>query len=237
MFSNSRTRALKLAGVGAVAAGAIVAAPAALAVPTHAAPASAVAAKKLSPPFTLGLSSYKVKPGQALTASGLAYARAGLPLTLVSKAISSAKFVNGLPAVTTPALVEGIYKTTIHIPPAIKDGTYTIKLLFKGKQVSSINNLRVVSPSSKHGGGTTTGCAGIGFTVLHNDHAGVAFLPKGPYTVSSRTMACDVASEKFTAFLAAAGKPLAGWKSSTTGSGHAVFTQTSNGHGFTVAKK
>ena len=54
------------------------------------------------------LSSNTVKPGAKLTISGLAYARAGLNVTILSRAISSARTVNGLPAVQTPALAEGI---------------------------------------------------------------------------------------------------------------------------------
>jgi hypothetical protein len=233
MFSRSPMRALKLAGIGVAATAVVAAAPAAVAAPAPAHSARVAVAKKptLSPPFTLGLSDNTAKPGQRIVASGLANARAGLPLTLISKAISSSKSVKGFPAVTTPALVEGIFRTTIRIPPAIKNGTYTIKLKFKGKQVAQ-TTVRVISNSPVRGG-----CAGIGFTVLHNDKAGVAYLPKGGYNVTSRNISCSAASQQFVKFLAAAGKPLAGWTSSSSGTGKGTFTQKSNGHSFSVAKK
>ncbi len=138
----------------------------------------AVTHAKLSSPFTIGLSSTTVKPGAKLTISGLAYARAGLSLTIMSDAIASAQAVNGVPAVQTPALVEGIYHTTVRVPPATEPGVYSVQLRFGNRQVASISNLRVVAPGSPTGGSTGLNrCAAIGFTVLHNDRAGTAYLP------------------------------------------------------------
>ncbi len=241
MSYKSPINTLKLAGIGVIASSALAAAPAALATAAHAPsshsrPVAAAAASprlQQSSPFTLGLSSYNVKPGATITASGLAYARAGLPLTVMSHAISSKTVVDGYPAVQTPALVEGIYKTTLHIAANAKPGTYRVLVQFNGKTVASVNDLHVTST----GGGSTTGCAGIGFTVLHNDRAGVAYLPQGAYNVTSRTDSCAFASQAFTQFLAAAGKNLKGWSSSTPGSGRATFTQTRNHHSFSVAHK
>ena len=151
MFSNSRSRIspLKLAGIGAIAATALAAAPAALAATSGGAPvAPAAVPAKVSAPFTIGLSATTVKPGAKLTISGLAYARAGLNLTIVSDAIASAQTVNGIPAVQTPALVEGIYHTTVRVPPATEPGVYRVQLRFGNRQVASISNLRVVAPGS-----------------------------------------------------------------------------------------
>jgi hypothetical protein len=239
MFPKSRSRisSLKVAGIGAMAATALVAAPAALAATSGGAPAtpSAVPAKA-SAPFTIGLSSSSAKPGAKLTISGLAYARAGLNVTIMSDAISSARDVNGVPAVQTPALVEGIYHTTVRVPPATEPGVYSVMLSFGNRQVAS-TKLRVVAASSNTGGPTRLNrCAGIGFTVLHNDRAGSAYLPAGAYTVSSSNMDCGTASADFTSFLAGAGKPIAGWNTASPAAGRATFSQRNSGLSFSVAK-
>jgi hypothetical protein len=234
--NRSRISPLKLAGVSVIAATALAAAPAALAATSGGAalpPASAHVTN--SSPFTIGLSSNTVQPGAKLTVSGLAYARAGLNVTIVSRAIASARTVNGVPAVQTPALVEGIYQTTVRVSPATKPGVYSVQLRFGNRQVATVGNLRVVSPGSSTGGQTGLDrCAGIGFTVLHNDRAGSAYLPAGGYTVSSPSMACGTASADFTSFLAGAGKPIAGWTTTSTAAGRATFTQQSSGLSFTV---
>jgi hypothetical protein len=240
MFPNrSRISPLKLAGIGAIAAAALAGAPGALAATsggaTAAAPASANVAK--SAPFTIGLSSTTVKPGQKFTISGLAYARAGLNLTVMSNAIMSSTTVSGVPAVQTPALVEGIYQTTVRVPPATEPGTYWVYLRFNNKQVAAIFSLRVVAAHSASGGSTKLDrCAGIGFTVLHNDRAGSASLPAGGYTVSSPNMDCGTASADFTSFLAGAGRQIAGWNTTSPAAGRATFTQRSSGLAFSVAK-
>src|SRR5262249_38741313 len=155
-------------------------------------------------------SSTKAKPGAQLTVSGLAYARAGLNLTIMSDAIASARTVNGVPAVQTPALVEGIYHTTVRVPPATEPGVYPVLLRFGNGQVASTKR-QVPAPGSPAGGGTGLNrCASISFTVLHNDRAGSAHLPAGPYTVSSSNMDCGTASAELTSFLAGAGKPVPG---------------------------
>lgn len=239
MFPNrSRISPLKLAGIGAIAATALAGAPAALAATSGgaaAAPASANVAK--SAPFTIGLSATTVKPGAKLTISGLAYARAGLNLTIMSNAIMSSRTVSGVPAVQTPALVEGIYQTTVRVPPATEPGVYWVYLRFNNKQVAAIRTLRVVAASASTGGSTRLDrCAAIGFTVLHNDRAGSAYLPAGGYTVSSPNMACGTASADFTSFLAGAGRPIAGWNTTSPAAGRATFTQRSSGLAFSVAK-
>ena len=102
---------------------------------------------------------------------------------------------------------------------------------------TSVANLRVVAPSSPTGGSTgLNACAGIGFTVLHNDRAGAAYLPGGAYTVSSRTMDCGTASADFTSFLAGAGKAIPGWNTTSPAAGRATFTQRNSGLSFSVAK-
>ena len=235
---RSRISPLKLASIGAIAATALAGAPAALAATSGgaaAAPASANVAK--SAPFTIGLSATTVKPGAKLTISGLAYARAGLNLTIMSNAIMSSRTVSGVPAVQTPALVEGIYQTTVRVPPATEPGVYWVYLRFDNKQVAAIRTLRVVAASSSAGGSTRLDrCAAIGFTVLHNDRAGSAYLPAGGYTVSSSNMDCGTASADFTSFLAGAGRPIAGWNTTSPAAGRATFTQRSSGLTFSVAK-
>jgi hypothetical protein len=160
-----------------------------------------------------------------------------LNLTIMSKAIASARRVNGIPAVQTPALVEGIYHTVVRIAPATAPGVYSVVLRFSNRQVASVNNLRVVAASSHTGGSSQLNrCAGIGFTVLHNDRAGTAYLPAGGYTVSSRNMDCGTASAEFTSFLAGAGKSIPGWTTSSPAAGRATFTQRSSALTFSVAK-
>ncbi len=83
----------------------------------------------------------------------------------------------------------------------------------------------------------TKGCAGIGFTVLHDDRAGHAVLPAGAYTLSSSKIACGTASADFAGFLARAGRGVPGWTSSSTAAGRATFSQPSSGLSFSVAKQ
>ena len=150
---HSRVSSFKLATMGAIAATALAGAPAAIAATSGgaaAAPASANVAK--SAPFTIGLSATTVKPGAKLTISGLAYARAGLNLTIMSNAIMSSRTVSGVPAVQTPALVEGIYQATVRVPPATEPGVYWVYLRFNNKQVAAIRTLRVVAANSPTAG-------------------------------------------------------------------------------------
>jgi hypothetical protein len=239
MFPQSRFRISPrtLAGVGAIAVTALAGAPAALAATSGGAPVTPAIAQAKSAPFTLGLSSTTVKPGQKIAVSGLAYARAGLNVTIMSNAIASSRTVGGMPAVQTPALVEGIYHTAVRISPATEPGVYSVALRFGNRQVASMNNLRVVAAGSRSGGSTRlNACAGIGFTVLNNDHAGPAYMPAGGYKVSSRNMDCGTASADFTGFLAGAGKPIAGWATTSAGGGRATFTQRNSGLSFSVGK-
>jgi hypothetical protein len=235
--TRSRISPFKIASIGAIAATALAGAPAALAATSGGAAVTPAIVHAKSAPFTLGVSASTVKPGQKITVSGLAYARAGLNLTIASDAIASSRTINGMPAVQTPALVEGIYHTTVRVPPATEPGIYSVILRFGNRQVASINNLRVVAPGSHTGGsGRLNACSGIGFTVLNNDHAGSAYMPAGKYTVSSRNMDCGTASADFTGFLAGAGKPIPGWTASSPAAGRATFTQRNSGLSFSVAK-
>jgi hypothetical protein len=224
------------AGIAAIAATALAGAPTALAASSGGVPMTPAIVHAKSAPFTLGVSSTTVMPGQKLTISGLAYARAGLNLTIMSDAIASSRTIAGIPAVQTPALVEGIYHTTVRIPPATEPGVYSVTLRFGNRQVASINNLRVAAAHSSGGATRLNGCAGISFTVLNNDHAGSAYMPAGGYKVSSRNMDCGTASADFTGFLAGAGKRIPGWTTSSQGAGRATFTQPDSGLSFSVAK-
>ena len=55
-------------------------------------------------------------------------------------------------------------------------------------------------------------CAGISFTVLHNDQSGGLVLPGGSYTVSSPNLGCPTASNYFTTFLNKYNNAIPGWK-------------------------
>ncbi len=237
MSIASRSRFAKFAGVGLIAATALTAAPVSFAATSGGAAVTAAAAKAESAPFTLGVNATTVKPGQKITISGLAYARAGENLTITSPAISSARTIAGMPAVQTPALVEGIYHATVRVPPATEPGVYPVILRFGNRQVASINNLRVIGAGSRTGKASRlTACNGINFTVLHSDRAGGASMPAGGYTVSSNNMDCGSASADLTSFLAGAGKQIPGWNTSSTVAGRATFTQRNSGLSFSVAK-
>jgi hypothetical protein len=237
MSLNTRSRLLKFAGVGAIAATALATAPMSMAATSGGVGINASAAQAKSAPFTLGVSAKTVKPGQKITVSGLAYARAGENVTIMSRAISSGRTVSGIPAVQTPAFVEGTYRTTVRISPSTKPGVYPVTLRFGNRQVASINNLTVVPAAARSGhAARLNACDGSSFGVLHNDRAGSAYLPAGRYTVSSNNMDCGSASADFTSFLAGAGKPIAGWTTASTAAGRATFTQTNSGLSFSVAK-
>ena len=237
MSIHTHSRIAKLAGLGAVAVTALAVAPMSFAATSGGVQPTAAVANAKSAPFTIGVSAATVTPGQKITISGLAYARAGKNLTIMSQAISSSRIVQGMPAVQTPALVEGIYHTTVRVPPATEPGVYPVILRFGNRQVASINNLQVIGSGSRNGRATgLSACAGIGFTVLNNDHAGRAYMPAGGYTVSSRNMDCGSASADFTGFLAGAGKQIPGWNATSTGAGVATFTQRNSGLSFSVTK-
>ena len=236
IHSRVRTSPLKLVGIGAVAVTALANVSTALAAQSGGAAVTPAIAHAKSAPFTIGVSAITAQPGQKLTISGLAYARAGLNLTITSDAIASSRAVAGVPAVQTPALVEGIYHTTVRVPPATEPGTYSVRLRFDNRQVA-VTNLRVVAAGSHTGDSTRfNACAGIGFTVLHNDRAGSAYLPAGGYTVASGTMDCGTASADFSSFLAGAGKAIPGWNATSPAAGRATFTQRNSGLSFSVAK-
>ena len=224
-------------GMGAATI-ALATAPAALAA-THATdtgaasltPVAAVVQAR-SAPFTIGLSARSVRGGSKVTISGLANARAGTPLTITSNALSSSRLVDGVPAVQTPTFVEGTYRTTVVVPPATKPGTYAIVLRAHGQKVAS-TSINVTA-----GGGRPTSrlaCAGIRFTVLHNDRSGGVTLPAGAYDVTSPNLDCGTASANFTTFLNKYNGSIPGWTASASGAGHATFTQRGTGRRFTVA--
>jgi hypothetical protein len=237
MSINPRSRIAKFAGVSAIAVTALTAAPMSLAATTGGVGLTASAAQATSAPFTLGVSTRTVTPGQKLTISGLAYARAGENVTIMSRAISSSRTVAGIPAVQAPTLVEGIYHTTVRVSPATGPGVYPVILRFGNRQVASINDLQVVAAgSSSAKAASITACSGVSFAVLHNDRAAGTHLPTGRYTVSSRNMACGSASADFTSALAGAGRQIPGWSAVSGGAGRATFTQNNSGLTYSVAK-
>jgi hypothetical protein len=235
--SRSRPSSRWFASIGVIAASALAAAPAAMASGAGGVALTQPEAQVAkSSPFTIGLSATKAQPGSKLTISGVAYARAGTNLTITSDAIMSSRTVGGVPAVQTPALVEGIYQTTVRVPPATAAGTYLVRLQLGNRRVGS-TTLQVVPAGSRHGHSTKlTSCARIGFTVLHNDRVAGVQLPAGAYAVSSPNLECGTASADFTTFLAGAGKAIAGWTTASTGAGRATFTQRNSGLSFTVTR-
>jgi hypothetical protein len=176
-----------------------------------------------------------VTAGSQVTVSGLAFARAGTPLTITSNAIGSSRLVNGVPAVRTPAFVEGTYRTTVVIPPATQPGTYTIVLSANGRQVAS-TSIQVTARGGAPAGRPTgrPACAGISFTVMHNDRSGGVALPQGGYTVSSPNLDCSTASADFTMFLDKYNGAIPGWTGSSSAAGRGTFTQRGTGKQFTV---
>jgi hypothetical protein len=198
---------------------------------------AAVAPRRTSSPFTVGLSSARVTPGSKVTIAGLAYARAGKPITISSDAIGSTRTVNGLPSVQTPAFVEGTYRTTVLVPPATRPGTYPVVVRFGGRQVAS-TSLRVVARGTQPASRTTgqSSCAGIGFSVLHNDRTGGVALPAGSYRVTSRNLDCGTASADFTQFLDRYQNAIPGWVGTQQAPGQGTFTQRGTGLSFSVAR-
>ena len=227
------------------AAVALAAAPAALAA-THASGAGAgagaagltpmpAAVQARSAPFTIGLSARSVAAGSKVTISGLANARAGTPLTIISDALSSSRLVDGVPAVRTSTFVEGTYRAVVVVPPATRPGTYAIVLRASGRKVASTSIM--VTARSRGGGGrpgNRRACAGIGFTVLHNDQSGGVRLPAGGYRVTSPNLDCSTASADFTTFLDRYNGAIPGWTASASGAGRGTFTQRATGRRFTV---
>jgi hypothetical protein len=78
------------------------------------------------------------------------------------------------------------------------------------------------------------GCAGIGFTVLHNDRSGGLVLPGGPYKVSSPDFSCKTASAYFTTFLDKYQGPIPGWTGKQLGYGYGTYTNNASKQYFTV---
>ena len=238
MFPNrSRISPLKLASLGAIAATALAAAPTALAATSGGAPVTPAAHAANSAPFTIGLSSTTVKPGAKLTISGLAYARAGLNVTILSRAISRAAPLAACRPSRRPRSSRASTRRRSGSPrrpsPACIRCSSVSATARSPRSATCASSLR-----ARTTGGSTRldRCAGIGFTVLHNDHADKAYLPGGAYTVSSPNMDCGTASAEFTSFLAAAGKPISGWTTTSPAAGRATFSQRSSGFSFTVAK-
>lgn len=78
-------------------------------------------------------------------------------------------------------------------------------------------------------------CAGISFTVLHNDRSGGVTLPAGKYTVSSPNLGCTTASALFKSFLRYPAA-IPGWKAAATATGWATYTKNNSSTRFTVKR-
>ena len=200
------------------------------------APAAAHVAK--SAPFTIGLSATTVKPGAKLTISGLAYARAGLNLTIMSNAIMSSRTVNGVPAVQTPALVEGIYQTTVRVPPATEPGVYCVYAALQQQARSPRSaTLRVVAANSPAAGrrNSTRAPASASPSCTTTARARRTCRPAGtPSPAATWTVGRRRPTSR--ASWPAPGRPIAGWNTTSPAAGRATFTQRNSGLTFSVAK-
>ena len=77
-------------------------------------------------------------------------------------------------------------------------------------------------------------CAGISFTVLHNDQSGGVVLPGGSYTVSSPNLGCSTASNYFTTFLNKYNLAIPGWKGVEIAKGWGTYIKNGSSTQFTV---
>ena len=77
-------------------------------------------------------------------------------------------------------------------------------------------------------------CAGISFTVLHNDQSGGVILPGGSYTVSSPNLGCLTASNYFTTFLNKYNYAIPGWHGVEIAKGWGTYIKSSGSTQFTV---
>ena len=77
-------------------------------------------------------------------------------------------------------------------------------------------------------------CAGISFTVLHNDQSGGVVLPGGSYTVSSPNLGCSTASNYFTTFLNKYNNAIPGWTGVETAKGWGTYIKNGSSTQFTV---
>jgi hypothetical protein len=77
-------------------------------------------------------------------------------------------------------------------------------------------------------------CAGISFTVLHNDQSGGLVLPGGSYTVSSPNLGCSTASNYFTTFLNKYNNAIPGWKGVEIAKGWGTYIKNGSSTQFTV---
>ena len=233
--SRSVITPLKLASIGAIAATAMAVAPSALASTSGGVAPSASAAAAKSAPFTIGVSSRTVTPGQKFTFPGLLTHRPARTSPSCRRP-SIRRAWSLVLRLSRRWHSSRAFHTTVRVSPAAEPGTYSIALRFGSRQVASINNLTVVSARSRTGKwASTKPCDGISFRVLHNDHAGKVSTPAGAYTISSRNMDCGTASADFASFLAAPGKSIPGWVASSP-AGRGTFTQSNSGLSFSIAK-
>ena len=77
-------------------------------------------------------------------------------------------------------------------------------------------------------------CAGISFTVLHNDQSGGLVLPGGSYTVSSPNLGCSTASNYFTTFLNKYNNAIPGWTGVEIAKGWGTYIKNGSSTQFTV---
>ncbi len=77
-------------------------------------------------------------------------------------------------------------------------------------------------------------CAGISFTVLHNDQSGGVILPAGKYTVTSPNLGCKPASNYFTTFLNKYNGAIPGWTGKAIAKGWGTYMNNSATAQFTV---
>jgi hypothetical protein len=142
-----RTR-MAQAGVGiGIGASVLAGAGAATAAPGHAGGTAAIAAHvapahvaAAHPYSSVMVSPSVVRPGTSVTISGNApkNARAGLWITLTSRAFVSNQNVNGVPAIRTQVLVNGKYSATAMIRSGLNAGRYSVVGSFNGQGLDTV---------------------------------------------------------------------------------------------------
>jgi hypothetical protein len=158
-----RTR-MAQAGVGiGIGASLLAGAVAATAAPDHAGGTAAIAAHVAAHPYSsVIVSPSVVRPGTSVTISGNApkNARAGLWITLTSRAFVSNQNVNGVPAIRTQVLVNGKYSARAIIRSGLNAGGYSVIGTFEGQRLDTVASL-TLSPSPSRPYSSVTASPGV----------------------------------------------------------------------------
>jgi 3D (Asp-Asp-Asp) domain-containing protein len=150
-------------GIG-IGASLLAGAGAATAAPDHAGGTAAIAAHVAAahPYSSVMVSPSVVRPGTSVTISGNApkNARAGLWITLTSRAFVSNQNVNGVPAIRTQVLVNGKYSARAIIRSGLNAGGYSVIGTFEGQRLDTVASL-TLSPSPSRPYSSVTASPGV----------------------------------------------------------------------------